>query len=678
MNGTEIKTVETFPHAVRHIENLWIPMPDGIKLAARGWIPESAEDTPVPAIVEFIPYRKRDIKRDRDQRMHAYFAGHGYACLRIDMRGSGDSEGILEDEYLAREQQDGVALLSWAAEQPWCDGNVGMMGLSWGGFNGLQIAAHRPLPLKAVISLCSTDDRYADDVHYMGGCLLGDNLSWASNMFAKNACPPDPAIVGDRWREMWMERLEANRPWLITWLSHQFRDGYWKHASVCEDFSAINCPVMAVSGWADGYSNAVFRLMERLKVPRQALIGAWSHKYPHEGTPGPAIGFLQEALRWWDHWLKGIDTGIDKEPMLRVWMQDSAEPDTAPEFRSGRWIGERAWPSPRIQERAFPLAHGRLYSDDQTCGIGEQTIQSPISIGLFSGKWCSYAQGPDMPYDQREEDGGALVFDSDPLEHSLEILGSPRVELELASNRPVGMIAIRLSDVAPDDKATRVTYGLLNLCHRQSHEAPAPMTPGERFRVSIELNDVAHRFLAGHRFRLAISTSYWPLAWGPPQPVRLTVAHEPSRLILPVRPEQLEDLDMRPFDDPETAPGVKIARSEPARMNWRVIRDLARDESVLEVVNDQGAFRLQEIDLDLRVRAQEWYRCRGNNFRSFRGETRWLHEFKRGDWRILTETRTVLTCDATHFYVHATLDAYEGENRVFERSWNETLTRNLV
>src|SRR6056297_2192765 len=199
-----MRIVRDFPHKILVLENEWIPMPDGVRLAARIWLPESARSTPVPAILEYIPYRKRDSMRSRDTQIYTYFAGHGYAGVRVDIRGSGDSQGVLEDEYLARELEDGMGILNWLEKQPWCNGRVGIMGISWGGFNGLQLASMRPRQLGAIITACSTDDRFADDVHRMGGCLLGDNLSWASTMFAYNSCPPDPEIVGEKWREMWM------------------------------------------------------------------------------------------------------------------------------------------------------------------------------------------------------------------------------------------------------------------------------------------------------------------------------------------------------------------------------------------------------------------------------------------------------------------------------------------
>lgn len=270
------------PCDIREIEHAEVPLSDGTRLAARIWMPADAESRPVPAVLEYIPYRKNDLTAGRDAVMHPYMAARGYACVRVDLRGAGESEGVLTDEYLPRELEDGAEVIDWIAAQPWCDGGVGMIGISWGGFNGLQIAALQPPALKAVITCCSTDDRYADDVHYMGGCLLAENLSWASIMFGKNTCPPDPRHVGDRWRAMWLERLEKSGLWLKPWLEHQHRDAYWQHGSVCEAFERIHCPVYAVGGWADGYCNAVFRLLAGLKVPRKGLVGPWAHTYPHK------------------------------------------------------------------------------------------------------------------------------------------------------------------------------------------------------------------------------------------------------------------------------------------------------------------------------------------------------------------------------------------------------------
>ena len=665
--------------ALEHTENVFIPLADRCRLAARIWRPVGSDENPVPAVLEYIPYRKRDLKRHRDALLHPYIARHGYACVRVDLRGSGDSDGVLVDEYLEQELADGEEVIAWIAEQPWCTGSVGMIGISWGGFNGLQIAARRPAALRAVVTLCSTDDRYADDVHYMGGCLLGDNLSWSAVMLAYNSMPPDPEVVGDRWRDMWFERLEDSGLWLDTWLRHQRRDGYWKHGSICEDYDAVQVPVMAVSGWADGYSNAVFRLLANLSVPRLGLVGPWSHKYPNLGVPGPAIGFLQETIRWWDQWLKGLDTGILDEPMLRAYMLDSVPPTTQYEHRPGRWVAEPSWPSPAIEDQPWVLGgHWRLVREGVATVTERQlTVQSPLTLGLFAGKWCSYSATPDLPHDQREEDGGALVFESPALEADLEILGAPEAELVLASDRPVAQVAVRLSDTAPDDKATRVTYGLLNLTHRNGHETPEPLVPGEAVHIHLALNHVAYSFPAGHRLRLAISTSYWPLAWLPPESARLTLSTGQSRLHLPVRRPRAEDANVA-FAAPETGPGTAVTTLEPGEHNWIVHRDLATDTSTLAVINDNGRWRLDEIALEVEDRARELYVTTADDFASARGEVETVRSLRRGDWNVRTITRTSLTTDATMFHLHAQVDGYEGGERVYSRNFSEVIPRDLL
>ncbi|MEU8803859.1 CocE/NonD family hydrolase [Spirillospora sp. NPDC048819] len=672
-----MRTVTALPYAVREDEHVWIPMSDGVRLSARIWRPVASDEDPVPVVLEFIPYRKRDLTALRDSIHHPYMAGHGYAGVRVDLRGTGDSEGVLTDEYLERELLDAEEILAWLADQPWSDGRAGMMGISWGGFNALQVAARRPPSLAAIVPLCFSDDRYADDVHYMGGCLLSDNLSWASTMFAYTSCPPDPAVVGERWRDMWRERLENSGLWLEKWLRHQHRDDYWRHGSVREDYSDIRCPVLAVSGWADGYTNAVFRVLAHLDAPTQGLIGPWSHKYPHLGVPGPAIGFLQELVRWWDHWLKDADNGVMDEPKLRIWMQESVPPSTAYEERPGRWVGETSWPTPRIDVRSRPLERNRIAKEGETVGREELTVESPLSVGKFAGKWCSYNAPPDLPYDQREEDGGSLVFESDILDERCEVLGAPIVRLELAATRPQAMVAVRLSDVAPDGRATRVTYGLLNLTHRDGHAAPRALDPGKRYRVGVTMNAMAHAFPAGHRIRLSISTSYWPLAWPPPRPVRLSVFT--GAIDLPVRPVGAAgEPDVAAFGEPEGTPPISTTQLKIGEEGWTVSRDLVKYASALKVIKDLGVVRIDDIGLEIARLAKETYGWTGDDYGSVFGDVEWRMGFVRGDWDVSTVTRTKLTSTATDFHLHAQLDAYEADRRVHSRNWTITIPRDQL
>jgi len=667
---------------IREIENVWIPMRDGCRIAARIFLPASADTTPAPAILEYIPYRKRDFMRARDEPIHRYFALKGYASVRVDVRGTGDSEGLLQDEYSPEEHQDALEIIEWIAEQAWCSGSVGMMGISWGGFNALQVAALKPPALKGIITLCSTDDRYADDAHYMGGCLLNENMQWGSVLTLSSALPPDPEIVGADWRRMWLERLEALKPFPAVWMSHPWRDDYWKHGSVCEDFAAIDCPVYAIGGWADGYSNAVPRLLANLSCPKKGLIGPWAHNFPHDALPGPSIGFLQEAVRWWDQWLAGRETGIMEEPLYRVWMQESVAPQPQYETWPGRWVAEEAWPSPRIRPLILHLNPGHLWLDEAT--PGELTFASPQTTGLRGGEWCGFGAEGEMPRDQRSDDGGSLVFDSDPLDERKEILGAPVVTLELRADKPVAMLAARLCDVAPDGSSLRVTYGLLNLAHRNGHEFPEPLEPGVWTKVRLQLNDIAHAFPPGHRLRLSLSSNYWPIAWPAPETAVIGVRTGASALELPLRPPRPQDDSLPDFGEPEAAPGITHKKLRRLAMRRRLETDLTTNEVVYTLFSDAGEFggaslaRLEEIDLDLGYTLNKRYRIIEDDPLSAQAEFDQTTLLRRGDWSVRLECRTRLTGTATTFQFSCDLVAYEGEETVSRRDWTVAIPRQFL
>ncbi|HUT50830.1 MAG TPA: CocE/NonD family hydrolase [Alphaproteobacteria bacterium] len=678
-----MKTVTKFPRNVSVIENTWIPMPDGTRLAARIWLPEDAEADPVPALLELLPYRKRDFMRARDEPMHHYFAGHGYASVRVDVRGSGDSDGLTLDEYTETEHDDATAVIEWLAARPWCTGAVGMFGISWGGFNALQVAARQPPALKAILTLCAADDRYADDAHYMGGCLLNENLIWGSSFFMYHLLPPDPEIVGERWREMWLERLENAVLFPAHWLRHQHRDDYWKHGSVCEDYAAVRCPVYAIGGWADGYSNAVPRLLEGLSVPCKGLIGPWAHVFPHNGVPGPAIGFLQEALRWWDHWLKDIETGIMDEPVYRVWMQDSLAPQPQYDERPGRWVGEPGWPSSNITPITLALdASGRLVEGDGAAARLE--IASPPETGMTSGNWCAFGSDGEMPIDQRQDDGRSLVFDGEALEAPLEIMGAPVLHLVFDSDRPVAQVIVRLNDLFPDGSSARVSYGVLNLTHRESHEHPSPLQPGKRSEAVVRLNDIAHRFAAGNRLRVAISTAYWPIVWPAPEPATLGIHTGSSSLVLPVRAPRADDAALPAFPPPETGPSTegKVLRNSTLRRT--IERDLPTGDVIYRIYDDGGEFdgaaliHLEDIDLEAGFALFQKYSIGEADPAAASGEIVAHALLRRGAWAPELRGRIELRATKDAFIVTAKVSANEGLNEVFAREWRETIPRDLV
>jgi uncharacterized protein len=656
-----------FPRPVREIEHTWITLTDGCRLAARIWLPEDAEADPVPAILEFLPYRKNDGTVVRDAQRQPYVAGHGYAAVRVDLRGTGESDGILTDEYTDQEHNDALEVIAWLAGRPWCTGAVGMWGISWGGFNALQVAARRPPALKAIMTLCSTDDRYADDVHYRGGCMLAtDMLHWASSMAAWNARPPDPRVYGEGWRETWLDRLDRTPPFIETWLAHQRRDAYWKHGSVCEDYEAIACPVYAVGGFADGYTNAVPRLLAGLSVPRKGLVGPWAHAFPDDAVPGPSIGFLQEALRWWDHWLKGIDTGLLEEPMLRIWMQESVEPRPRYEERPGRWVAEPSWPSPNIEVVATELPTA-----------GARTIRGVQAAGTEAGVWCSDGQSADLPGDQRPDDALALVFDLEPLAEPLELLGLPEVVLELASDRPQALLCVRLCEVSPDGTSALVARGLLNLTHREGHEAPTALEPGRRYAVRVPLDFTGQAVPAGHRLRVTVSPTYWPWAWPSPEPVTLVLFA--GRIELPVRAPRPEDAELRPFAEPEHSPPLEVERVASGPAGRYLSRDLA--SGLVEQVFDWdlgGAQRFVPIDLLSEDSSHTVYSIVEGDPLSARVELRASTGMARGDWGARAEVESTMSADGESFYVTHALSAFEGGGRVFTRTWEFSFPRDQV
>ncbi len=666
-------TVRTeFPRKVREIENTWITMPDGTKLAARIWLPEDAESDPVPAILEYLPYRKRDGTVERDHLTHPYFAGHGYACIRVDLRGSGDSEGVCKGEYLKQEQDDALAVIEWLAAQPWCTGSVGMIGISWGGFNGLQVAARRPPALKAIISLCSTDDRYADDIHFMGGCLLVDKLQWGTAALSIVNTPPDPAIVGERWRDMWLERLQNNGFWMLDWFKHQRRDAFYAHGSVCEDYSAIEVPVYMVGGWADGYTNAVFRTLDNLPGPKKGLVGPWAHKYPHFAKPGPRIGFLQECLRWWDQHLKGIETGIMEEPELRAYIQDPAPPATYREHRDGNWVAEPGWSGYAIETKS-------LYPGDN--GLSENagddiTLSSAQNAGGTAGVWCGYGMVPDAALDQMGEAGLMTSFETEPLSEDMDLLGFPMLHAQVTSDAPQANLVAVLSAVDASGKATLVSYGVLNLTHRNSHSHPEPMPIGEPQSAVLQLNACGQRIAKGQRLRLTIATSYWPVIW--PSQTQATLRLNGTRLDLPVRPARPMDATLSAFQPPESAAPLESKPVSDAQYKRTRTIDYVTGKETQFIINDTGAQTHLHTGITVRSKATEKFEIHPDDPNSAVGTMTWLHSFSRGDWSAELETEVTVRALRQTWKIEADLTARDQDGEVITLNWCEEVPRDLV
>ena len=649
-------------------ENLGIILSDGCRLSARTWIPENAHEFPVPAILEYLPYRKRDGTIARDELTHPYFAKRGYASIRVDIRGNGDSQGIMLDEYTSQELNDAVEVINWLAKQPWCSGTVGMMGISWGGFNSLQVAALQPKPLKAIITLCSTVDRYADDIHYKGGCLLNENLGWGSTMWAYSSRPPDPALVGQAWRKMWQERLEAEPFLPIGWLKHQRRDNYWKHGSVCEDFSKIKAATLAIGGWGDGYKNTVSHLVENLSCPVKGIVGPWIHKYPHFAVPGPRIDFLHEALRWWDRWLKNEKTDVENDPAYTVYLMDGVEPKSSYDYRKGQWVSFDQWPA------QLPIKTLNLNKD---FGLRKQKenvrkiISSPQTCGLDGGEYCAIWLGPDLPGDQRIDDVNSATFTTEELTKQIDIVGAPRVKLKLRPTTSTAQISVRLNHIHPTGASTRITYGVFNLGYVDGFDNPRKLRKGETISIEFNLDQIAYSVSKGHKIRLSISNAYWPLLW--PTPEKGAIEVIAGSIDIPFINDGL--YNFRQFLPEKADEPWKTKTIRKATNTRKVIRNIGSDEVTVEIIDDFGSVRDLTHDLEIGSIAREWWTIQPDDPLSANGRTHWTEERSRGEWKTRTETFATMRSDAENFYIHAKLEAYENEKLFFEKEISETINR---
>ncbi|MGH2858928.1 MAG: CocE/NonD family hydrolase [Solirubrobacteraceae bacterium] len=674
------------PRPVKVIEHDWIELDDGISLAVRIWLPQDADSRPVPAVIDSVPYRHSDGTAIWDAGWGTYFAARGFAFVRPDLRGSGDSGGIMDDEYTEREQRDCEQVIAWLAQREWCTGAVGMIGVSWGAFAALQMAARAPEPLRGVVAIHGSDDRYADDVHYLGGCVAAMEMSqWATSMLAYLNQPPDPAAVGHRWRQQWLQRLGGATPWITHWLGHQRRDEYWRQGSACEDYASIRCPVLAVGGWSDGYRDMVLRIVEHVEAPVRGLIGPWGHTSPEHGAPAPAIGFLQECMRFFDASLNGADNGFFDEPTLVSWMQEPVAPAGGYAQRPGRWVADPSWPSPNVNEWLHELGTEGLGG-----AAGLQELRSPAAAtptaprslrglqatGIDGGVWCGDGGPADFALDQRPDDGASLCWDTEPLGERVELLGRAEARLQLSVDRPQALVAVRVCDVAPDGTSTLVARGLLNLSRRQGHDHSVPMGIGAPTPVTIAMQSTAYAIPAGHRVRLAVSPTYWPWAWPSPEAVTLTV--HGGALALPRRtPGPLDD-QMPPFGPPESGEPLASEQTMLRPPGRRAHRDLATGEVQLEFDWHGSRTRIVATDTEMGEENVTTYRIVEGDPLSATVDCRVTTTLRRRGWSTEVRAASTMTCDSDTFTVTTTLDAFDDGVRIHAAAHVHTFPRDGV
>ena len=676
--------------------NVPVPTRDGLALSANLFMPVPRDpEERFPAILEMIPYRKDDWRYIADHQRMTYLAQRGYAGCRLDIRGTGSSPGIAFDEYTPAETQDGYDAVEWLAAQPWCNGMVGMWGISYGGFTAIQVAMLQPPHLKAIVPMYATDDRYTDDVHYIGGCLTCSELAqYAVSQIGMNAMPPKPEYVQGDWAGRWKARLEQTPPWLIEWIRQQTDGPYWRSGSLAPDYGRITCAIFHIGGWADGYTNAVLRMQEKcVNAPRKALIGNWVHSLPDSAYPGPNIDWLHEMVRFFDYWLKGIENGVMDEPTLTLFRREYTPPEPFPREMNGQWIGEPAYPIERTQQRILYLGNGTLevnratpvLSEVEGCHVPPVTCKDHYphrpALGTHAGLCWGAGVAPNgLARDLRPDEALSLAYTGEPFDEPLDIVGFPEAILYLSSSAPVAHVVVRLTDVAPDGTSALVSTGILNLTHRDGHMEPKPLTPGEVYEVRVQLKATGYRFLAGQRIRLSVASAYWPAIWPSPHKADNDLHRgpsAPSRLVLPV----VSSSSLNPFSSfssPFSPPDLsKVGSGSEEESVWQIVEDVMQQSVTVKAYGGDTSilpggqtslFTSERLDMTayhhdpahVRLYNEVIYRLRKQGYET--------------DIRATGSIRST----ETDFHVDVELLVRLNGNLFFQKSWLESIPRQLL
>jgi uncharacterized protein len=663
-----------YAEGVEVVKNVLIPMRDGVRLAADLYVPEPDAGEPLPVVMEYIPYRKDEVAPG--SRFYEYLVQHGYVVARVDIRGTGGSEGVNTDEYVLQEQLDGYDAIEWLAAQPFCDGHVNQMGISYGGFTSLQVATHQPPHLASIVPMYFTDDRYTDDCHYRGGHLRKyyDVGHYGNFMIAYNALPPYPEWAGPNWATIWEEHVARNEPYLLKWLAHQTNGPYWRHGSVRGIADRIRCPVFMIGGWRDGYPNPPLRLYQALEVPKKVLVGPWNHDLPDTAVPGPRVDYLHEVVRWLDHWCKGKDTGVMDEPPVVVYMQHYEKPVVDRLEAAGEWRAETDWPPAGAKEQLLHLGEAGSLAETPGEG-GTDEFEYVATVGVTGGLW-SGGLPFGLPGDQRPDEAFSLVYTSAPIDEAIHVLGRPHVVLHASSTASVIGFAASLSDVAPDGTSHLVAKGMLNATRRDSLADPQPLTPGEVYELTIELDTTGWVFRPGHRIRLAIASADWPNVWPTPQPATNMVYRgegKPSRLVLPSVPPEGSAKPPR-FRPSQRTVGRHSDRAQPP--SWQVVHDVLGGRSQVRI-REAGDDRINDTTL-VRREYSLVADCDPSDPASASAHGKHLSRITRPNSVMEGSSDVLIQATETHFNVTVDLELRVNGTIHHSKRWVESVPRVLL
>jgi len=650
-------------HSVRMVQQS-IPMPDGVHLSATLYMPGDAKPgEKFPALLEYLPYRKDDAMAARDYPIHSWFAARGYVSVCVDIRGFGTSEGAPTDrEYSEQEQLDGEQVIAWLATQPWSTGKVGMFGISWGGFNSIQFAMRRPPALKAILAVDATEQLFHDDIHYIDGMMHFDefelNMDLAPAMSGAPDYTLDETILGPRFE---------SAPWSLLYLRHQ-RDGQFWRAPV-RPLSEIRIPCFLIGGLLDGYRDSIPRMFEQVKAPLKAIIGPWNHTFPNDADPGPQIEWRDQALRWWDYWLKDRNTGIMEEPPLAIYMQDWHAPDPHLKNVPGKWRGEIGWPPRNAINTTLYLYDAHVLSTEPAKPAVHELRYVP-SAGVEAGFWWG-----ELLTDPRPIDAFSLTYDSAPVKMDLTILGRPHALLEVSASAPQADWFARLSDVAPDGTVTQVTGAGLNGAQRDSASDPKDLVPNQTYSLDIEMHLGTWTFPKGHRIRLAVSNALWPMIWPTPYAMTTTLqlgGNTGSRLTLPLVPPSMYATPQFAAPEPSEQRSDMQDAGFPLPGDWRTERDEVNGKAKVTWTGKSEETYPWGKETDFEGIT---YLADDNHpeSSSVQAEAEIVMALKQQT--LIWQGHLTLTSDAQNFYYKYTRQLFKDGEPLKQKTWQETIPR---
>jgi len=658
------------------IKEVWIPMPDGVRLAASLFMPADRKATAkFPVLLEYLPYRKDESRKDRFA-LFSYFVSRGYVVARVDIRGTGTSEGkLIEYEYTDQEQEDGEGVIDWLSKQAWSTGKVGMFGLSWGAFNSIQMAMRNPPALEAIVAIMGTDDIFRDDVHFIDGMMHVDSYEFGQDIANILPAPPDYVI-----NEAYFRNRFDTEPWLLIYKRHQHDGPFWNRASLNSDYSSVKIPTFAIGGWYDGYRDSVPRMLEKLKAPVKGMVGPWAHTWPNWPYPEPGMEWRHEAVRWFDYWLKGDDTGIMDEPRFAVYVREWHPPGVVDKV-SGYWRWEDGWPINRAKKLAlYAHADHTLSSAKSGGGDGQtQRLRYLPTVGVEASgnvNWWG-----DFPWDQRGTDAYSLVYDSAPLEQDLEILGFPRAILHVSADEPLANWIVRVSDIAPDGTVTQVAGAGMSGAHRKSAEEPEALVPRQVYKLEYDLHFTSWVFPKGHRIRLAVNNALWPMIWPTPYAMTTTLDVEganASHIVLPVvlKSDRTGPEFLPPAKNPELPGYADLKVGDETDSGYAetgsIERSLLTSKTRIVASGTSGsAYPWATIKYweNMAHEAQDNDPAKA----SVTGKNRYTVELK--DRTLTVEGDLSFTSDRENFYYAYTRRVLENGKVIREKTWKETLSR---